>query len=100
MARCSRCKQQHWPLHKSKGYVLCEPCLADIAGGFQIGGFWSGIKDIFGKIEDVVHRGIDRIRGIKQVEIKETRKPQRPSNKYATVKPSKLVRIGGDYQKV
>lgn len=102
MARCSRCKQQRQPLHKFKGFLDCEPCRREIAGspGIPVRGLWSGFHDLVNKIWDFSTRFFDRIQGIKQIELKESRRPQRPTNKFAIVRPSKLVRIGGDYQKV
>ncbi len=100
MARCSRCKQEQWPLHKRKGYLNCEPCLAELSGGFRIASLWSPLTDLWGRLKRFAHDFVDRIRGIKQVDVLKSRLPQIPSNQFSRMRPVKLVRIGGSYQKV
>lgn len=100
MARCSRCKQESWPLHKRGGFLNCESCLAELAGGFRIGSLWSPLVDIFKRVGTWVQQVWEGVRGVKRVAILETRRAQRVSDKFATMRPVKVVRIGGGYQKV
>jgi len=100
MARCSTCKRVSWPLHKYKGYVVCESCLT---GGWQITGrslfrWFHGIRTW---IFDTVKRGYERIRGIKHIDTtKPIRKKHAISHATSAHKGTRTIRIGSSYRTV
>ena len=96
MSKCSRCRRENWPLHKVRGFLNCEDCLT---GGFQMtsralfGGIWNGILRVVGRMRHVFRPSVVASKRIERAAV-------RPPKEIVNIRPSKIIRVGGSYQRV
>ena len=96
MARCSTCKQENWPLHKEKGFLICERCIAHRYGGFRWRSIGWDFADMFTDAWHWVRNIYDRLRGYHHVSISTKASPAKlmPAKEVMNYHAPRIQRIG------